>query len=103
MRKSDPGAYEAYTNTRKEMQAEHDTKLKDYIEALPGFTDKEVKIQTVGTEGGIDRDYRALVKVPDPRDPSKSMWIEVPLTAWRTGRGRNCMCRRKSPTPRSRP
>ncbi len=82
MRRSDPEAYKAYDATRQEMRAEHDKRLADYASALPGLTDKNVKVETVGTEGGIDRDYRVLVEVPDPREPGKSMWLEVPRERW---------------------
>ncbi len=82
MRKTDPEAYKAYDNTRQEMRAEHDKKLADYAGALPGLTDKNVRVETVGTEGGIDRDFRVLVEVPDPREPGKSMWLEVPKERW---------------------
>ncbi len=83
MRRTNPEAYQAYENTRAEVRAAHDAELAQHIKNnVPGMKDKNIRVQTVGTEGGIDRDYHVQMEVPDPRNPGKTMWIEVPKEQW---------------------
>lgn len=79
LRRLNPKAYEAYTQSRKPIQAEHDARLKKELESRYGW---EVRVETFGTEKGIDRDYRVVREVPDPADPSKRVWTEVPRGMW---------------------
>ena len=86
MRRADPEAYQAYENARADFRVVHDQKLKQHVEKLPWLEGKkvsEVRVETVGTEGGIDRDFRVLAEVPDPRNRGKTMWLEVPKEQWR--------------------
>ncbi len=82
MRKVDPKAYKAYDDTRQGMRREHDAKLTEAVKSRPEFKDKKIKVLTVGTEGGIDRDFRVVMEVPDPRNPGKTMDIEIPKEKW---------------------
>lgn len=79
MRRLNPKAYEAYAQARKAIHAEHDARLKKELESRYGW---KVRIETFGTEKGIDRDYRVVREVPDPADPSKKVWTEVPRGMW---------------------
>ncbi|MHB8707195.1 MAG: hypothetical protein ACYC77_11890, partial [Coriobacteriia bacterium] len=79
LRRTDPAAYDAYAATRGEMRVEHDAQLESTLKERYG---RNVKIETVGTEKGIDRDYRVRIEVPDPSDPSKSIYIELPPKEW---------------------
>ncbi|MBN1629374.1 MAG: hypothetical protein JW990_06415, partial [Thermoleophilia bacterium] len=79
LRRADPDSYNKYADARGEMRQAHDSELTGKLKERYG---REVKIETVGTERGIDRDYHVLVEVPHPSDPSKSMWIEVPPREW---------------------
>lgn len=89
MRTQDPKAWEAYENTRSEARKVHDAALEHAVtERYPEYKDKKVVVQTVGTEGGIDRDYRVLVEVPDPANPGKPMYIEVPKEKWQADSNR---------------
>ncbi len=79
LRRLNPKAYEAYANARQPIRTEHDARLKKELESRYGW---KVRIETFGTEKGIDRDYRIMREVPDPADPSKKVWTEVPRGMW---------------------
>jgi len=42
----------------------------------------EIKIETVGTEGGVDRDLHVLIEVDNPQVPGQKTWVEVPRAEW---------------------
>lgn len=83
---SDPAVRDAFENTRQEIYAEHDRKLKAYVESRPDMEGKKVvvaEVRTPGKEAGFntDRDFRVLVETTDPVT-GKTVYVEVPTKKW---------------------
>lgn len=83
---ADPAVREAFENTRQEIYAEHDRKLKEYVESQPGMEGKKIivaEVRTPGKEAGFntDRDFRVLVETTDPVT-GKTVYVEVSTKKW---------------------
>jgi hypothetical protein len=83
---SDPAIRDAFENTRQEIYAEHDRKLKDFVESRPDMAGKTIvvaEVRTPGKEAGFntDRDFRVLVETTDPAT-GKTIYVEVPTNKW---------------------
>ena len=83
---SDPAIREAFENTRQEIYAEHDRKLKSFVESQPGMEGKKIivaEVRTPGKEAGFntDRDFRVLIETTDPTT-GKTVYVEVPTKKW---------------------
>ena len=79
LRRLDPEAYRRYTDARGQMQEAHDGKLQAALEQRYG---RKVRIETVGSKKGTDRDYRVMIETPDPLDPSKNVYVEASRAEW---------------------
>lgn len=83
---TDPAIREAFENTRQEIYAEHDRKLKSFVEGQPDMAGKKIvvaEVRTPGKEAGFntDRDFRVLVETTDPTT-GKTIYVEVPTKKW---------------------
>jgi len=86
LKNADPAIRDAFENTRQEIYAEHDRKLKEYVQSQPGMEGKKIvvaEVRTPGKEAGFntDRDFRVLVETTDPVT-GKTVYVEVSTKKW---------------------
>lgn len=82
LKKADPDAWEAYHNARKEVYKNHDADLTDWIKKnVPNMEDEHIEVRNVGTDNGVDRDYRVGRVTRDPIT-GQEVFVEIPKEKW---------------------
>ena len=82
LRRQDPGAYGRYADARGMLRDAHDIQLEQIIREREGPTALDVKVETVGSDRGIDRDHRVQVLRPSPYEGGDPIWVELPPAEW---------------------
>ncbi len=87
LKKTNPEAWEAYHNTRKEVYKNHDDALKKWVKKnVPDMETENIEVRNVGTDDGIDRDYRVGVVKKDPIT-GREVFVEIPKEKWQKKSG----------------
>ncbi|PKM65786.1 MAG: hypothetical protein CVU95_14475 [Firmicutes bacterium HGW-Firmicutes-2] len=87
LKKTNPEAWEAYHNTRKEVYKNHDDALKKWVKKhVPDMEGENIEVRNVGTDDGIDRDYRVGMVKKDPIT-GREVFVEIPKEKWQNKSG----------------
>lgn len=82
LKRSDPEAWKAYDNARRQVYEAHDRQLEGWIaKNVPEADGQRVEVRSVGTPDGVDRDYRAGIVKTDPAT-GKQTFVEIPKEKW---------------------